>query len=301
MIPTPDAVIARVNTLGSDQPEQLIFTDRNGRLIGDVGIPGVDDEEAEEAPLPAVDPTDVNNIHQTDDENVELPGVDGSADLQQNQTPPNIEVDDPPIHAPNIEPVANAGDELTTMQRAPTDTGAKSAPPQQPAIEPGLCRSSRNRTKTKPGYVPSLKGTKYSYAVTQLEQQGVLNPDAHMFMQQEFYQADPYVVAMIMTQLSLKSGLREWGDTAYKAAHSEMKQLHFRDTFRPMHYRQLSKKQRQMILESHMFLKQKTVWKDQRPDGCRWQQTARLHPKGRCKLANRHHGGRVVIMHRGCK
>ena len=42
VIPIPDTVIARVNTLASDQPEQLIFTDRHGRLIGDVEIPGVD-------------------------------------------------------------------------------------------------------------------------------------------------------------------------------------------------------------------------------------------------------------------
>ena len=50
MIPMPDTVIARVNTLGGDQPEQLIFTDRHGRLIGDNdnhAIPGVhfDDED----------------------------------------------------------------------------------------------------------------------------------------------------------------------------------------------------------------------------------------------------------------
>ena len=64
-----------------------------------------------------------------------------------------------------------------------------------------------------------------------------------------------------MTQLSLKSGLKEWGDNACSAAYSEMKQLHFRDTFRPMHCRKLSKKQKQMILESHMFLKLKRCGK----------------------------------------
>ena len=37
----PDTVIDRVNTLGFDQPGQLTFTDRHGRLIGDVQIPGV--------------------------------------------------------------------------------------------------------------------------------------------------------------------------------------------------------------------------------------------------------------------
>jgi hypothetical protein len=46
VIPMPDTVIARVNTLGSDQPEYLTFTDRLGRLIGDYDlvpqIPGVD-------------------------------------------------------------------------------------------------------------------------------------------------------------------------------------------------------------------------------------------------------------------
>ena len=42
VIPTPDNVIARVNTLGGDQPDLPIFTDRHGRPIGDVEIPGVD-------------------------------------------------------------------------------------------------------------------------------------------------------------------------------------------------------------------------------------------------------------------
>jgi hypothetical protein len=36
VIPMPDTVIACVNALGTDQPEQLIFTDRRGRPIGDV-------------------------------------------------------------------------------------------------------------------------------------------------------------------------------------------------------------------------------------------------------------------------
>jgi hypothetical protein len=99
--------------------------------------------------------------------------------------------------------------------------------------------------------------SKYSYAVTQLENQGVLNPDTHMFLQEDFYQAKPDVVAAIMTQLSLKAGLKEWGDQAFTAARSKMKQLHIRNTFKPKHWRQLSQVQRQTVLESHTFLKQK--------------------------------------------
>jgi hypothetical protein len=36
-----------------------------------------------------------------------------------------------------------------------------------------------------------------------------------------------------------------------------MKQLHLRKTFKPNHWRELSKAQRQTVLESHMFLKLK--------------------------------------------
>jgi hypothetical protein len=41
------------------------------------------------------------------------------------------------------------------------------------------------------------------------------------------------------------------------AAQSEMKQLNFRNTFKPKHWRELSQVQQQTVLESHMFLKQK--------------------------------------------
>jgi hypothetical protein len=100
-----------------------------------------------------------------------------------------------------------------------------------------------------------MTGSKYSYAVTQLETHGVLHPDSHMFVQEDFYQSDPNVVAHIMTQLSLKQ--LEWGDKAYAAVMSEMKQLHFRNTFRPKHWSKLLKTQHQTVLELHMFLKEK--------------------------------------------
>jgi hypothetical protein len=85
------------------------------------------------------------------------------------------------------------------------------APVVLPAQAPELRISTRVRSQTNQGYTPSLSGSKYSYAVTQLKIQGVLNPDSHMFVQEDFYQADLDVVATIMTQLSLKAGLKEWG------------------------------------------------------------------------------------------
>jgi hypothetical protein len=43
VIPMLDLVIDRVNALGRDQPQHMTFTDRQGRLIDNVEIPGVDD------------------------------------------------------------------------------------------------------------------------------------------------------------------------------------------------------------------------------------------------------------------
>jgi hypothetical protein len=85
------------------------------------------------------------------------------------------------------------------------------APVALPAQAPELRRSTRVRSQTNQGYTPSLSGSKYSYAVAQLESQGVITPDSHMFVQEDFYQAEPDVLAAIMTQLSLKAGLKEWG------------------------------------------------------------------------------------------
>ena len=247
VIPMPDMVITCINTLGADQPEQLIFTDQCGCLIGDNKIPGVppeypvDDEVDGDDPLP-----DVN-----------LPGVDDAvdaikADLFEDQAPPNEIIDDLNIPEPDPAPI-----EPDPIPQEP----ATAQEPQMQAEEPPVPlptphQSAHMRTEPK-RYVPSLTGTKYSYMVTQFKEEDVLHPDAHMFMQEEFYQVEPNVVASIMTQLSLKARLKAWGDQAWSAAHSEMKQLHMCDTFKPMHWHDLTPLQHEMVLESHMFLKEK--------------------------------------------
>jgi hypothetical protein len=56
----------------------------------------------------------------------------------------------------------------------------------------------------------------------------VMQPDYHMFIQGDFYQADPDVMVHVMTQLSFKSIWSDGaGDKAYAVVTSEMKQLHF--------------------------------------------------------------------------
>jgi hypothetical protein len=61
-------VIARVNALGKNQHHHMTFTDRHGRLIGDIEIPGVDSREEADAHFPEVEPVIEDDI--------DIPGVD---------------------------------------------------------------------------------------------------------------------------------------------------------------------------------------------------------------------------------
>jgi hypothetical protein len=78
-----------------------------------------------------------------------------------------------------------------------------------------------------------------------------------MFIQEDFYQANPNVVVHIMTQLSLKSGLKWSANKVHAAVMLEMEQLHFQNIFKPKHWNELLKTLCQTVLECHMFLKEK--------------------------------------------
>jgi hypothetical protein len=233
--------------LGSDQPSQITFTYRHGRLIGDIEIPGVDFDEEQEDHFPGVEPVI--------DDDIEIPGVDVAGPAALDEAPdPQFDINDLDIPQDDPDPIEVAPPQESAAPAMPT-------PVITLAHAQGLIRSNRDRTQAKQAYTPIMTGSKYSYAVTQLETHGLLNPDAHLFVQEDFYKSEPGAVAAIMTQLSLKVGLKEWGDQAFTAARSKMKQLHLQNTFKPNHWRELSQVQLQKVLESHMFLNQKRYGK----------------------------------------
>jgi hypothetical protein len=94
-IPMPDVVIARVNALGSDQPCQITFTNRHGRLIRDIEIPGVDSNEEQEDRFPGV------ALVINDD--IEIPGVDVAGPEALDEAPsPQVRIND--LNIPQDEP-----------------------------------------------------------------------------------------------------------------------------------------------------------------------------------------------------
>ena len=231
----PSSVIERVNRLGKDQPELLLFTYRKGRLFGKAEPTGLDGAEQ------PVQDKDLENNVGLDDE-----GAEDEEDLAE-----EIEIAD------QVQSKVADGDQVVADAENAASVPYKEVAPGGEI--PGVHRSTRIKFQPKKPYVPSMTGSKYAAATALLmiQDHGSLHPDLHRQLCQVEMQDQPNVVAVIMTQLSLKMGLKTWKDKGRPAAKSEMKQLHMCDTFITKHYKDLDVVQRKSILESHMFLKEK--------------------------------------------
>jgi hypothetical protein len=210
-VPMPATAIDRVNQLGKDELEQFVFTDCSGRIIGDIKLPGVD--MGNETPQ-ELDDEDVENAENTNLENT--PHETPQEEPIPCEKPNSIE---PEIALENENDVQQTQPEIVPApvpERAPALAPIAVPAPRAPSDEiPGVRRSARVRIPTKPGHVPSMTGSsKHALAVAQMESQGALHPDAHMLHNQNMCQEEPCVVAVIMTQLSLKE---QWGDKAKEA------------------------------------------------------------------------------------
>ena len=216
-----------------DQPEQ---GHRAQHQVGDVELPRVHDD---------ADPMDIEapQLIEAIDNDASLEIIEDDLDINPNneeaeeaiepiQVEPRIKVE-PTNPAQPIEIPDEYGAPTPAVQEQQQDQPAAVTEPapipdrlpgvlRRPDEVPGVVRrSNRVRFQTKEAYTPSLTGTKYDVAVTQMEEHGVLHPDAHMFFQAPcLHQSEPDVVAAIMPQLSLKAGLKQWDERATEAVHS---------------------------------------------------------------------------------
>jgi hypothetical protein len=242
----PDEVIERVNFLGQDQPELITFADRHGHPIGDQDpdIPGVPGDNAA-----ADDGDDDDNIPGVPVDNVELPGV-YQGDNNEDQALPDIfEVDNDDQHPAEIpEPEFDMNEpnnilhaEPQLVEAQPENAAAPAVPVAEELVPPAANAPRRSSRVRRPDrrYIPAMQGNRYHYAAAQIAK-GMLYPDAHMFVQEDFYRFDIDVIEHVMTQLSLKAALKEWGEDAKIAACAEVRQLHWRKTFQPVHRRDLT-------------------------------------------------------------
>jgi hypothetical protein len=247
VLPMPQEVINRVNAMGKSdgQPDLLTFFDRKGNLIGDdTDVSPSTDEDVSP-------PTDDMPPDKPPDTSTVTPGVEDYNPVDFNTDPEYI--DPAPDYIPNDVP---ADDADYTTEEPVLDPQTL---PNLPAVETvndnddddapaGVRRSSRSTHKPT-RLVPAFGTKKYATSATNVGQ--VIPPD---------HDEDPQytlVAHTIMTQLSMKAGLKKWGDEGTAAVSKELSQLHYRDTFEPLHTKSMSQADYDGALESHLFLKNK--------------------------------------------
>jgi hypothetical protein len=106
------------------------------------------------------------------------------------------------------------------------------------------------RARLKPQRLVQIFGSKSSEGTAAIATH-LIHPNEHM---------DPnYVLVthLTMFQFSMKAGLRRFKEHGEEAVSKELYQLHFRDMYEPINPKELSKQERQQVLESHLFLKEK--------------------------------------------
>ena len=246
-LPMPEVVLARVTLLGAEQPENLIFADRRGRTLGEIELPGVYVDPFNEEPT---DNEDETNDFELNEAHTDVPTKEAES---------TVEMDLPTEDSAILTDLPTEEEMPTTTTGLPDPgmpTGGTVEIAGVPTEEPRESLRRSTRIKFKPStYTPSLKGK--AYVATQ--QEILLHPNSHL--ESSIFQdyVEPSIMALIMTQLSMKKGLRSWGNAAKKAIHKEVKQMHLRDTFKPMRFHELTDEQKAQILESHLFLTKKRV------------------------------------------
>ena len=107
-----------------------------------------------------------------------------------------------------------------------------------------------------------MKGKKYAVAMTKIATSLGTSKNAMALAQMsvklmpnsEHRRAD--LMGMIMVQLSMKAANKKWGEHAKFAISKEIKQMHWQNSYKPHHWHSLSKKQKEQILESHIFVEE---------------------------------------------
>ena len=260
VVPITQTVIDTVNKIGySEGVKNLKITDRKGQVMFDsasiAGVDGDDDddnddddadeEEDEEEPpeLETRDESDPNDIY------------DDADPIQPESTPETTELDDD----------AAGNDEHDNNEQVDDDEQEQDEQSEQPQ-QPELRRSGRATRQTK-NYEPSMTGKSYGQSHAQV-------PSKRESM--EYSSREARVLATIMCQFnermsrkvtkhgdqfvvtySLKKGIQKFGERGRASAFKEVKQLHDRECFRPIHRNSMNETEKKRALESLIFLTEK--------------------------------------------
>ena len=169
-----------------------------------------------------------------------LPEGDDQSTQSQNQLDSGVENSDNSQQSDEDE-----DSELEQQQQAVEDPI-----PDDDPIPQGPRRSTRDR-QARSVFVPTMTGQTH-YEINNLATQG--KPTTTL----EYSTEETKVLAMIFAQVySLNAGLKKFGAKGKAAAYVEMKQLHDRTCWKPVHIKDLTPAQRKKAMESLIFLTEK--------------------------------------------
>jgi len=273
-LPMPLAVIDQVNVLGCAKQSPLVFTDCLGQVIGDytpnVGEAGNGDDNkpvVNDLYSPVLPESSKSaGVSLVEEGSADMiPGVDLSAIVDIVSEPTGVDMGVPQADPPQVDALFDDA----VFDRA-LDDGLKTyelnEPIDQPkaaSLKPGMAACNTCNRKQPQKYVPSMQGNKYQIALAQITT-SIGTSDASMalaqmsvkLMNKGIHQhAD--IVGMVMAQVSLKAALKKWGKEADESVGKDMKQLHWKNSFKPMHWKSLTSEQRKKVLESHISVERK--------------------------------------------
>ncbi len=195
------------------------------------------------------------------------PGIPG-VDKEPSTKPTEVEVEDVPqeTYYDNDDGLGQAPQNMSYKhESARRPTGEPTAPVLEDPAPPSLGMAACNDRVRKPPekYVSSMKGSKYAVAMTQIakslkeSKHGMAMAQMSVKLMSPGVHRKADIVGMIMAQLSMKAAIKKWGDQAKYTISKEMKQLHWRNSYKPKHWHALAKKQKEQLLESHIFVEGK--------------------------------------------
>jgi hypothetical protein len=142
----------------------------------------------------------------------------------------------------------------------PTTSTKKVKSPVKKVASPktGMAAQNSWARKAPEKYVPSMKGNKYAITLIQITSSLQGSEDAlcmaHRLVKLMGRGLHRYtdIVGIVMAQVSMKAALKIWGKAAEQAITNKMKQLHWCNSYKPMHWHELTKAQKEHILKSHI-------------------------------------------------
>ena len=187
------------------------------------------------------------------EESAKIPEVDGNQDYMDYMPEPDLDVGHDGNQDSMPEPDLDLGHNNADFNSTPSDKMVDATNmdpvqvPEPPTVAAGLRRFTWERHKPT-NYQPSMIGKRYLFATTQL---------GTTYLEDETYQHNPLVAFAFLQQLLVKAALKQWGSEAEMAGQKEASQLHWRNTFVPMLWTDLSADEKSKIFESHMFIVRK--------------------------------------------